>query len=404
MASNFKVGGTDIDNSFINRSYTVAGDLFNSTADTLWGWGHNGPIYISGTGTFVHLLGNPRAPNIVTRPTQIGTQSGWSQVAGGYAASTAIKTDGTLWAWGKNPNGWGILYSPTQIGTSTDWNQISSSENTSIYSDTGGNAVLLTKTDGTLWALGYHQYGLGTGSTSQYGTPAQIGTGTNWSSIDVSYLGSVAIKTDGTIWTWGSNYYGYLGLGDTVHRSTPVQVGTLTNWKQAANAVHSGGLGQTYAVKTDGTLWTWGYNYTLNVSGVSQGAKSSPVQVGALTNWKQVAGDEYVIGAVKTDGTLWTWGGRNSADISFNLSLGQGSSAANLSPTQVGALTDWSAVYKNGKVMFATKTDGTLWAWGHNYKNMLGLQESYMSPVQVGAKNNWKQVSPSYGNTLAIQL
>src|SRR5207244_1881582 len=56
----------------------------------------------------------------------------------------------------------------------------------------------------------------------------------------------------GTLWAWGSNFSGELGLGNVTNRSSPVQVGGLTNWTQIA----AGGLGR----KTDGTLWAWGDN------------------------------------------------------------------------------------------------------------------------------------------------
>ena len=64
---------------------------------------------------------------------------------------------------------------------------------------------------------------------------------------------TLAIKSNGTLWAWGNNANGQLGLGDTVNRSSPVQVGTLSNWSAAET-----GQGNSIAVKTDGTLWTWG--------------------------------------------------------------------------------------------------------------------------------------------------
>ena len=108
------------------------------------------------------------------------------------------------------------------------------------------------------------------------------------------------------LWTWGYNAYGQLGNGNVTLYSSPIQVGTLTNWKQVA-----GGDYHTAAIKTDGTLWTWGYNLYGQLGNNTSSTTvfySSPIQVGSLTNWKQVAGGQYHTAAITTDGTLWTWG------------------------------------------------------------------------------------------------
>ena len=89
------------------------------------------------------------------------------------------------------------------------------------------------------------------------------------------------------LWTWGDNGSGALGINDTVNRSTPVT--TLSggsNWKQV-----SGGQGYTAAIKTDGTLWTWGNNDNGKLGTNGGGKRSTPVTTFAGgTNWKQVAG------------------------------------------------------------------------------------------------------------------
>jgi hypothetical protein len=173
-----------------------------------------------------------------------------------------------------------------------------------------GYHVLATKTDGTLWAWGYNANGqLGDGTTANKSSPVQIGAGTNWATVIASNTGnnSFAIKTDGTLWAWGNGGYGVLGLGDTTSRSSPTQVGTLTNWAKLS----SGGFtGTTHAIKTDGTLWSWGYGAYGDLGNGLTVDKSSPIQVGAGTSWNSVeAGGYYGPRAIKTDGTLWGWGG-----------------------------------------------------------------------------------------------
>jgi alpha-tubulin suppressor-like RCC1 family protein len=140
-----------------------------------------------------------------------------------------------------------------------------------------------------LWTWGFNVYGaLGDGTTARKSTPIQVGSLTNWKQVVVGYRHTAAVKTDGTLWTCGYNGYGQLGDGTTVDKSSPIQVGSLTNWKQVA-----GGHMHTAAVKTDGTLWTWGDNYMGELGDGTGGIgtnKSSPIRVGLLTNWKQVAG------------------------------------------------------------------------------------------------------------------
>ena len=148
-----------------------------------------------------------------------------------------------------------------------------------------------------------------------------------------------AVKTDGTLWSWGQNVKGALGhgtSGTSGRVSSPVQIGSLTTWAFAA----AGGKSAA-AVKTDGTLWTWGYN---NVGQLGLGNTtdiSSPVQVGSLTNWAKVVGGYNWLMALKTDNTLWGWG-RSGYNAVNGTGTGSGANLANISsPVQIGSDTDW---------------------------------------------------------------
>ena len=142
--------------------------------------------------------------------------------------------------------------------------------------------------DGGLWTCGYNSYGqLGTNNTTNYSSPVTtVAGGTNWKQVSGGYQHTVAIKTDGTLWTCGYNKFGQLGTNDTTSYSSPVTtVGGGTNWKQVA-----GGYYHTVAIKTDGTLWTWGYNNYGTLGTNDTTYYSSPVTtVGGGTNWKQVS-------------------------------------------------------------------------------------------------------------------
>ena len=99
----------------------------------------------------------------------------------------------------------------------------------------GNGHTVAVKSDGTLWAWGSNSSGqLGDGTTINKYSPVQIGTDTNWKSVATGDLHTVGLKTDGTLWAWGWNWNGQLGDGTTIQRNSPVQIGTATNWQSVA--------------------------------------------------------------------------------------------------------------------------------------------------------------------------
>ena len=182
--------------------------------------------------------------------------------------------------------------------------------------------------------------------------------------------------------------------------TSPVQtVAAGTNWKQVSADTIVG------AIKTDGTLWMWGDNGYGQLGDNTRTLRSSPVQtVAGGTNWKQVstAGDN--VGAIKTDGTLWAWGYGGSGKLGDG---GNGFSGSRSSPVQtVAGGTNWKQISAGYNHTSAIKTDGTLWLWGSNGVGQLGdnTVASKSSPVQtIAGGTNWKQISSSYDITLAIR-
>ena len=348
-----------------------------ATTGSLWAWG----------GSFAGLLGNNSNSVDQSSPVQtVAAGTNWKLVVSGTYFAAAIKTDGTLWLWGSN--NYGELgnnnitprSSPVQtVAGGTNWKLVAC----------GSGITAAIKTDGTLW-----EWGLYAGTSSPIQT---LAGGTNWKLVSCGGYQTGAIKTDGTLWMWGAGYNGALGTNDGLSQSSPVQtVAGGTNWKQVGC-----GKDHTAAIKTDGTLWTWGLNLYGQLGTNDVTIRSSPIQtVAAGTNWKQVACGSNNTAAIKTDGTLWLWGDNNSGN------LGTTDVTFRSSPVQtVSGGTNWKSVSSGWNHTAAIKTDGTLWTWGLNSDGRLGTNNltSYSSPVQtVAGGTNWKLVSCGKYNTFAV--
>jgi alpha-tubulin suppressor-like RCC1 family protein len=362
----------------------------------------NWPGVFIGNGLFSwgrNLAGQLGQNNVVNRssPVQVGSLKTWSLVKMGTYNSVGVTNNGSLWTWGGNTYGQlgrsnlTNASSPVQVGALTNWSIVAS----------GSNHVFAIKTDNSLWSWGWNAGGqLGQLDTVDRSSPVQVGNLTNWSSVSGGDLFSAAIKTDGTLWTWGSNLRGQLGLNIAYSNNinSPTQVGSLTNWK-----IVSCNTTSAAAVKTDGTLWSWGNNNQgqlgLNINPTIY--RSSPVQVGALTTWSNIVCGALHTMAIKTDGTLWSWGYNASGQLGINAVTNRSS------PVQVGAMTNWRGVAAGQAATLATKVDGTLWSWGSNGYGELGQNITYssstISPVQIGSGTYW--TSPQFGwySALAFQ-
>jgi alpha-tubulin suppressor-like RCC1 family protein len=313
----------------------------------------------------------------------------WLQVEDGLLSTFGIKEAGTLWAWGDDLNGqlgqgtFNVdVSTPIQVGLGVDWVQVSA------YT-----CVQSIKSDGTLWSWGAGSDGqIGDGTPSDnISSPVQVGSDTDWMLARTGLNSSYGIKTTGTLWSWGTNPSGQLGHGDNVNKSTPVQVGTDTNWVDLTS-----GLSMTIAIKTDGTLWSWGSNTSGQLGHGDTVNKSTPVQVGTDTNWMKVGQSfRFASAAIKTNGTLWTWGTGSFGQ------LGHGNSTNISTPLQVGSLTDWYNIQISEHTI-SIKKDGTLWAWGSGADGKKGDGTgNTSSPTQVGVYTDWKRVSIAYTNSAA---
>jgi alpha-tubulin suppressor-like RCC1 family protein len=310
---------------------------------------------------------------------------------------TGIPAEYALFAWGANGssqlgiNSVVVPSSPVQVGSDTNWLSVSQG------GGTNGGHRLATKTDGTIWAWGVGSgaegaLGLGTTHNTTRSSPVQIGALTNWSSIAAGRQFSAAVKTDGSLWTWGNNGMGCLGDNTIVSKSSPIQVGSSYDWYKVS--AWPDGEGNCFAIKTDGTLWGWGTNNASGQRRVGDNSaidRSSPVQIGADTNWASLSTNG-TMAAIKSNGTLWMWGTNDVGQLGQNTSITPRSS-----PIQVGALTTWSLAATGQQNTVAVTTGGTMYGWGVNSSGALGLNDTVhrSSPVQIGALTTWEK--PGFG-------
>jgi len=346
---------------------------------TLWSWGRN---------NCGQLGQNDQGQGVTDRssPVQIpGTN--WTRISAGASGSRAIKGDGTLWSWGTSVGdgfdiGLAPRSSPIQI-PGTSWNDVSA----------GQIHTLARKTDGTLWAWGSASRGqLANNNSDSLGvsSPAQI-PGTEWCFVKAAYCRTHAIKTDGTLWSWGGNNHGGpLGDDTIIPRSSPVQVPGST-WVEIGGGPS---LNHTLGRKTDGTLWSWGYNCSGELGHNSTVHRSSPTQVPG-TSWNDVAVSCCTSFARKTDGTLWSWGRQCCG------SLGDSTNIHRSSPAQIPG-TSWNDIAAGQLGFLARKTDGTLWAWGDNRYGAIGdnTRIDKSSPIQIPG-TTWGCITHGANHALA---
>jgi alpha-tubulin suppressor-like RCC1 family protein len=370
------------DSPYSNEAYTaLSGNLAKvkagyhtvllKTDGKIWVWGYNfyGQLGLGDNGTDRNT------------PTQMGSNSDWSDIAAGWYHTLGIKTSGTLWSWGFNDAGrLGLGDSgspekdrntPAQVGTDSDWVNIDGC----IHS-------IGVKSNGTLWTWGYNSYGqLGLGdsfSSNNRNTPSLVGTDSDWINAKGGYEHTVGLKTNRTIWSWGRNDKGQLGLGgsgDGTNRLTPTQVGTDSDWVNI-----DGGYTDTFGVKSNGILWVWGSNNMGQLGLGDSIQRNTPCLVQAGSDWVNIEGGcRYTIG-MKNNGTIWSWGRNNYGQ------LGLGDTINRDTPSSVNADVSWSNIAAGYHHAISSKTNCTIWAWGHNEFGELGLGDTInrYTPTFVG--------------------
>ena len=327
-------------------------------------------------------------------------------VSAGGGHTVAIRADGSLWAWGENMVG--------QLGIG-ETGGATVSQATPVRVGTGRWAfaaashhmhTVAIAADGSLWAWGWNELGqLGDGTTINRASPVRVGTDANWASASAGTAHTVAIRTDGTLWAWGLNERGQLGIGELAsavpYRATPTQIGSETNWASVA-----AGANYTLAIRTDGTLWAWGLNEVGQLGNGTTTDHAAPARVGTDANWALVSAGSVHTVAIRTNGTLWAWGWNGHGQ------LGAGEIAGAMpyhtTPIQIGADTNWASASARGWHTVAIRTNGALWAWGWNEHGQLGDGRrepgSFRNaPFPIGIGASWASAAAGFAHTMAIR-
>ena len=370
---------------------------------TLWGWGSNGRA----------LFPQISNPSYYAVPTQMGTDSDWesfeeSKNTYGMIGVAVKKTNGVIYGiLGYSQGAWGIsnqsqeLYSEFGLGqknyTATGYSPIGGSTGFSVGLSSvacGRHHGAIVK-DGDIWTCGRNDRGqLGNGVVSEGTSLIDEGP---WEKIlngldhaSSNYLKNIYLtKSDGTLWgvgqaasinnsdSFGNNLGSGANAGTTnkvLYRS-PTQISTETFWNDILSFSAAANL--AYFVKSDGTLWYTGNEYTFN-----GGRVETWTQIGSASDWKNISvsldGSRY---AVKNNGELYVWGENSYGQLGLGDTTDRTSAIV-----QSGTADNWSYISCGQRYALGMKTDGTIWASGWNFYGRLGLRDTT-------DRNTWTQIS-----------
>lgn len=303
-------------------------------------------------------------------PTSVSAQtSSVIALATGDTFSLALRSDGTVLAWGWNRYG--------QLGNGNT-SEISSNEPAPVRGLTGVKAVaagsdfgMALKNDGTVWAWGDNHYGqLGNGGNTDSTVPVRVNGLSGVIAIAVGSIHSMALRADGTVWVWGNNTYGQLG-DDDLDSYEPIQIANLTGMVAIA-----AGCNHNLALKRDGTVWSWGWNFT----GQLGHSYREDAEFDEFAPPKQVAGIEGVVAvsaggshslAIKKDGTVWSWGNNGFGQLGY-----QTNGIVSAFPNRIAGLGNIVAIAAGDEQSAALKSDGTVLVWGSNREGQLANNSS----------------------------
>ncbi|MGB3439938.1 MAG: hypothetical protein WBA97_14420 [Actinophytocola sp.] len=361
-----------------------------------------------------------------TVPGRVDGLSGVKAVTGSFINGYALRGNGEVWAWGSNDLGglgngraYGLNPAPGRVGALTAVTQIAAG----VYN---GYAL---RGNGEVWAWGYNGDGsLGDGTVSPRYSPVRVNTPSGITQVAAGYTTAYALRSDGTVWAWGANGSslgnGMYGTGcDTTpvgpgcRAVTPIQVPGLTGVASIAATRNA-----AFAVKSDGTVWTWGFNAHAELGIGTVGGPAcfdnpsgqdctvlAPVQIPGLTGVAEVAsGSIRTTYAIRTDGTVLSWGWNGEGQ------LGNGTDPAECldpatpdcvgtTPGPVSLLTGVTEVAGGAGYVLAVRSDGVAYGWGKSPQGQVGHVEVSAVPAAVTGQTGVTAVGSGGGTSYLVK-
>lgn len=248
-----------------------------------WGDGSQGQLGQSLTGT--------------TSPQRVPLPLPATSIACGYDHACAVLGDGTLSCWGRNSEnqlgrGAGTPFesAPERVtGGIVDWVRVGASD--------GHTAGI--RSDGSLWCWGRNESGecgLGAGAPVQIFVPTHVGTDVDWVRVVLGQNATCGLRSDDSLWCWGSNDFGDLGFPPPTGSTVPHRVdGPGSYFALAVETFHGGGI------QRDGSLWTWGRNVEGQLGTGDNADRTKPTAVGGSQRWIGIATGRFHTCALRAD-------------------------------------------------------------------------------------------------------
>ncbi len=320
-----------------------------------------------------------------TVPTKVGINYDWADVVAGFNHTCARRTARQLYCWGLNNFGQlgdgdfnNLLQPSAPVSSIIGWTSVSVGVNTTCAKDLAG---LLSCWGDNEWG----QFGTGKAYWGK-NAPVQSSTKNLWQTVSLGDQAVCGLKADQSMLCWGGNFYGQLGNGSIGgNLAAPERIGTATNWLAA-----SAGSDHTCALKKNGSLYCWGYNYYGELGTGNNSYKDKPARVGKKLYWRSLDSGDFFSCALKANHSLWCWGKNNRGQ------LGDGTTAARKQPVrESGKSLAWQSVSSGGEHSCGLQA-GAAWCWGNNGVGQLGDGSTALirlSPVAVIGGGTWTQVA-----------
>ena len=336
-------------------------------------------------------LGNGQAA-IRASPIKVTGIDRVTAVAAGNLFTLALRTDGSLWSWGTNVDG--------ELGDGTLQNKshpvrVTGVSGTAVSIAVGTFHSLALTADGVVWAWGYGDDGqLGNGlGPGKYLSAVRVTGVTGLPAVRAVVAGerhSLALATDGTVWAWGANNFGQLGNGTNTNRSTPLRIATLSSI--VAISTHNF---HNLALDTSGRVWAWGNGGALGDKIGND--RTTPFVVPGLPQIAAIAAGYLISMAVATDGSVWVWGSNEAGQF------GDSRYASQASPTQVANLAGYTGFAVGTRHVIARDGSGAVRAWGQNDQGQLGVGDTSdrAAPTLVTGLQQLLQISAGQTHSVA---